>query len=339
MRKFIFAIAILLATLFVISRFTEMQNVAATLQRGDWRYLALALCVEAVWIVNMGVSYRNILQILGIDEDLSNLIHLSSAANFFSVIAPSGGMSGMVVFVAEARKRGYSSARATVSQALYVLFDYAGFLIVLALGLVILFQHNHLSWPEIVASIILIAISAGLAGLLFLGTYSAELLARVLTRLAHLANRILWPFIHRPYLSEDRAVSFAHDAADGVSELRRNPRAMLMPLALALSNKALMISVLFLVFLSFRVPFSVETLVAGFSMGYLFFIVSPTPSGIGVVEGVLTLSLRTLGVPIDAAAVVALAYRGFTFWVPFIYGMACFRSMGRRRLINRRGIN
>ncbi len=339
MRKFIFAIAVLLAILFVISRFTEVQNVAATLQQGDWRFLVLALGVEAVWMVNMGVSYRNIFQALGIEEDLPSLINLSSAANFFSVVAPSGGMSGMVVFVAEARKKGYSSARATVSQALYVLFDYAGFLIVLALGLVILFQQNHLSWPEIVASIILTVISTGLAGLLFLGSYSEELLGRVLTHLAHLVNRILSPFLHRPYLSEDRAVSFAHDAADGVRELRRNPRSMLMPLALALSNKALMISVLFLVFLSFRVPFSVETLVAGFSMGYLFFIVSPTPSGIGVVEGVLTLSLNTLGVPINAAAVVALAYRGFTFWVPFLYGMASFRSLGRRRVINRREFN
>jgi uncharacterized protein (TIRG00374 family) len=160
-----------------------------------------------------------------------------------------------------------------------------------------------------------------------------------LTHLAHVVNRILSPFIHRPYLSEERAVSFAHDAAGGIKELRRNPRSMLMPLALALSNKALMISVLFLVFLSFRVPFSVDTLVAGFSMGYLFFIVSPTPSGIGVVEGVLTLSLNTLGVPIDEAAVVAMAYRGFTFWVPFLYGLATFRSMGRRRVLNRREFN
>ena len=114
---------------------------------------------------------------------------------------------------------------------------------------------------------------------------------------------------------------------------------MLMPLALALSNKALMISVLFLVFLSFRVPFSVDTLVAGFSMGYLFFIVSPTPSGIGGVEGVLTLSLNTLGVPIDAAAVVALAYRGFTFWVPFFLRDGVFPDTGETRRTLNRGIN
>ena len=178
MRKFIFAIAVLLAILFVISRFTEVRNVAATLQQGDGGH-GPGTGVEAVWMVNMGVSYRNIFQALGIEEDLTSPINLSSAANFFSVVAPSGGMSGMVVFVAEARKKGYSSARATISQALYVLFDYAGFLVVLALGLVILFQQNHLSSPEIVASIILIVIAAGLAGLLFLGSYSEELLGRV----------------------------------------------------------------------------------------------------------------------------------------------------------------
>ncbi len=339
MRKFIFALALLLSIIFLIVRFAEVQNVIATFQRGDWRFLALAVCVQVAWIANMGVSYRFIMQALGIDEELHQLIRISTAVNFFNVIAPSGGMSGMVVLIAEARKKGYSSARATISQALYCLFDYAGFLFVLALGLLILLQHNHLNWPEIIASFILLLVAGGMAFLLYLGAHSAEQLSRILVLLARIVNSLLRPFIHRNYLSEERAVLFAHDAADGVYELRRNPRNLLMPFALALSNKALLISVLFLTFLSFKVPFSVDVLIAGFSMGYLFLIVSPTPSGLGVVEGVLTLSLNTLGIPLDAAAVVVLAYRGITFWFPFFVGMAAFRSMVRAQVINRGEIN
>jgi glycosyltransferase 2 family protein len=49
--------------------------------------------------------------------------------------------------------------------------------------------------------------------------------------------------------------------------------------------------VLVCAFLSFKVQFSTGTIVAGFSMAYLFLIVSPTPSGIGIVEGLMPLAL------------------------------------------------
>jgi uncharacterized protein (TIRG00374 family) len=70
-------------------------------------------------------------------------------------------------------------------------------------------------------------------------------------------------------------------------------------------------------------------------MGYLFLIISPTPSGIGIVEGVMTLALRSLGIALEDAAILSLVYRGFTFWVPFFFGMATFRQLIQKRDINR----
>jgi hypothetical protein len=161
------------------------------------------------------------------------------------------------------------------------------------------------------------------------------------TRLGHallwLARRVNWAahlFTHRKLLSEERAYSFARETAEGVREIRSHPGSLIPPLMLALGNKALMILVLMLVFLAFQVPFTFGILVAGFSMAYLFLIMSPTPSGIGVVEGVLTISLHSMGVPLDDAAVITLVYRGFTFWVPFLFGLSTFRYMTRARKIN-----
>jgi uncharacterized protein (TIRG00374 family) len=339
MRKLIVALALLLTVVFLLVRVAEVQNVADTLGRGDWRFLVLALGVEAAWIVDVGASYRAIFRIMGIGESLWHMIKLSSAANFFNIVAPSGGLGGLVLFYDDARKNGYSTARATVSGALFVLFDYAGFLVVLALGLAVLFRQNHLGWPEVIASGLLFLAASGLAGLLYLGTRSAMLLGDVLAWLAGAVNWVVRPFIHRDYLSRGRAYTFAEEATDGVNLLKNRPRALLLPFLLALSNKALLVSVLYLVFLSFGIPFTVGTVIAGFSMGYLFLIVSPTPSGIGVVEGVMTLSLHTLGVALDSAAVIVLAYRGFTFWAPFLAGMATFRSMAGRKAVNRIEIN
>ena len=173
--------------------------------------------------------------------------------------------------------------------------------------------------------------AAGLGWLLLLGLRSAQELERALIWATRAVNWLVRPFLHRAYLSETTAHDFATDTAEAFAAMRRQPRNhWLLPFALALCAKALLISILFLVFLAFRQGFSVGTLIAGFSLAYLFLIVSPTPSGIGIVEGVMTLALGSLHVPLGAAAVITLAYRALTFWLPFLYGLVALRWLGRR---------
>jgi uncharacterized protein (TIRG00374 family) len=83
-------------------------------------------------------------------------------------------------------------------------------------------------------------------------------------------------------------------------------------------------------FLDFRVPYSLGTLIAGFSIAYLFLIISPTPSGIGIVEGILPLALNSLSVAWEDAVVVTLAYRAVTFWLPLGVGGLSFRLLQRQ---------
>lgn len=85
--------------------------------------------------------------------------------------------------------------------------------------------------------------------------------------------------------------------------------------------------VLVCAFLSFEVPFSAGTIIAWFSIAYLFLIVSPTPSGIGIVEGLMPLALSSLRVDWSQAVVITLTYRTVTFWVPFGVGALAFRSL------------
>jgi uncharacterized protein (TIRG00374 family) len=324
-RKILIAIALLLGAVFLITRMGEVQAVLEILRKGDWRFILLALIIQIVWLINIAGMYRAIYQALGIDETIIKLVFLSAAAVFVNVVAPTAGMGGMAVFISMARQRGYSPARATVANVLFVLFDYIGFFCVLAVGLGVLAHRNSLNSAEIIASLILFSIALALAFFIYLGMRSSEELGRALGWIARTINRLLRPFIRRDYLSEARAYEFAHDAAAGLSLLRNHPRKLILPALLAVSNKALLILVLFLMFIAFREPYSIGTIIAGFSIGYLFLIVSPTPSGIGIVEGVLALALASLGVPFGAAAVLALAYRGITFWAPLLWGMLAFR--------------
>ena len=330
MRKLFFSFALVAGIIFIITQIQDFGSIVDTVKRSYLRFLFLAIAVQGVWLLNIAALYRTIYRVLGIDESIFDMMLIAAAANFVNVVTPTAGVGGMAIFISEARRKEYSSGRTTVASAMFVLFDYAGFLMVLALGLFVLFRRDKLQIAEITASGILLLFALGIASLLYLGMYSEKTLGRFLASIATLVNRIVRIVQRdktRDYLSVERAFTFSQDIADGMRELRGKPRDLLLPLLLALNSKVLLIIVLFFVFLAFGVPPSLGTLIAGFSIAFLFMIVSPTPSGVGFVEGALTLTLASFYIPLSDSAVIAIAYRGITFWLPLFFGMVAIRRL------------
>jgi uncharacterized protein (TIRG00374 family) len=330
MRKIIIALVLFLAIVFVIFRFSELKNILATLERSDYRFLIAALVVELIWLLNNASDYGSLFHLVGLKEKISHLVLVATAANFVNVVAPSVGIGGMAIFLDDAARRNHSTGKVTVVGVLFILFDYLAFFFVLALGIIVLIRRNNLNAGELTAAAILLAIAAGVAFLLYLGYKSAERLGNALAWMARLVNRILRPFIHRDYLQEEQAHFFAKEAAEGIAMLRGKPRDLLRPFLYALANFAILICILALIFLAWGTPFSIGTLVGGFAIAYLFLIVSPTPSGLGVVEGVMTIALNTLRVEWAAAALITLTYRFITFWFPLGVGAVAFRILGAK---------
>jgi hypothetical protein len=54
-------------------------------------------------------------------------------------------------------------------------------------------------------------------------------------------------------------------------------------------------------------------------------VVAVTPQGLGAVEITLVGAFTMVGLTMGRAAVVVLAYRGFTFWIPLLVGLAAVR--------------
>ncbi len=330
MRKFIIPIVLFIGFIIVVYiRRSELQTLAQTLQRGIWWFLGLALIIEFLWTINCGASFRAIYHGMGIEERLGTLALIVSAANFVNIVAPSGGVSGMAIFVSEARRRNYSAARVSAAAVLYLLFDYLGLIAILVVGLVIMIRRNDLSIVVILASAALVGLTMLFTYLINLGMQSAVSFGNALAKISRIINRILLPFIHREYLSEANAHVFAHEAAEGLILMRSQPRSILLPLFLALTNKTGQIIILVLVFLAFKIPISLGTIIACFSISTLFVIVSPTPAGIGVVEGALTLALTSMYISFGDAAVITLSYRGITFWIPLLAGMISMRALAK----------
>ncbi len=327
MRKLIFILILFLGSVLVVLSFSELENIARTLQRADPLFLLIALGIQMAWLVIIGLTFRSIYRLLGLHESTLRLILVAAAGSFVNVVAPSAGVGGLALFISDGNERGHPPGKVTVAGALYLLLDEAAFLCVLMLGLIVLMRRNNLGAGEIMASLILLAIAGTLAFLLYLGYRSAEALGNTLAKMARGINYILHPFLHRHYLSEARAHAFAAEIADGLAALPEKPRSLLTPFLLSLLNKVLLMGVLMCAFLSFDIPFSAGTIVGGFAIAYLFLIVSPTPLGLGVVEGVMPLVLGSLRVDFSQAVIATLVYRGVTFWLPFALGALALRLL------------
>jgi hypothetical protein len=185
------------------------------------------------------------------------------------------------------------------------------------------------------ASLFAVGIALVLVTLTLLGIQSAQKLGNAILWLRKIANRLARPLIHREMISLERAEGFARDFAEGLQHIRRSPGQLLLPGLLALSRKAIMMAILYLVSVAYRNPFNLDILTAAFSTSYLFTIASITPSGVGFVEGAMTIYLKQLAVPLATSAAISVAYRGITFWLTLLYGTLAIRiidySNGRLR--------
>jgi uncharacterized protein (TIRG00374 family) len=329
MRKIIFILVLFLAAAFVYLSFGELESILETLQHGNIWFLLLAVFIQLGWFLMMGLIYRSLYHALNMDESLTRLSLLSASATFVNIIAPTIGMSGMAFFISHAVRNGRSVGKITIVTMLGLFLDYVAFLIILTLGLIVLFRRNNLNPTEIIASGVMFAVAAGFGFLLYLGSRSADALGNALAWLARLVNRVLNPFLHRAYLSEARAHEFAHEMAEDLKSLPEKYHSLLIPLLFSLGGKALLMCVLIAVFMAFQVPFTAGTIIGGFAIAYLFLIVTPTPAGVGIIEGVMPLALSSLRVPWSEAVVITLAYRGITFWIPLALGAIAFRMLQR----------
>ncbi len=331
MKKLLIALVLMLAVVFLISRFTEVTEIAEVLQKARWSILLVAVLFIALWMLASAAAYRAIYRELGLETTYPAMLLLFSSALFTNTVTPTAGISSIAVFLADAYQRGFSRAKVTIAWALFLLLEYIGLLIIVAMGIVVLFRRDQLDWAEISAALILLALAITLTVLLYLGARSASQLENALLRIVGWVNKLARPFIKRDYVERSSVGPFALEMADGISLVRHNLSALRLPILFSFLNKVCLLAAFTLTFVMFNVPFSAGTIIAGFAICYLFSVVTPTPAGVGIVEGVLPLSLAALHVNLSAATIITLAYRGLSFWLPLAIGLVSFRILTARQ--------
>ncbi len=334
MRKIVLWIAVIAAILFIVVSITELERIAAAMSRGNWLFILLAFGLQVVCLINNSLTYQSLYRLVGLNETWRRLWLLSTASTFINMIAPSGGLVGVAVFMDAAKQRNQPTARVMVVGILYAIYEYISLLCVVALGFVALIRRHNITNGEIVSAFILLLLTLVLSLILYIGYRSQKQLGDLMYKMASLANRLTVRLIHRDLIQAEKAHSLAKDIGEGIAALRGTSRELYWPLIFALNNKLLLIGVLTSIFLSLKVPFSLGTVVAGYGIAQLFFYVTPSPAGIGFVEGLFPLTLNALNVPFSMAVLITLIYRGITLWFSFGVGFYSFRRLHRTSVEN-----
>lgn len=298
---------------------------AETLALGEWQWMLAAALMQMVYYVVYASLYQAAYATVEVKSRLRDLLPLTFSSLFANVAAPMGGAIGTALFMNDSAQRGQSPARTAVGAELVLISNFSTFLFILAGGISYLFIQNDLEFFEILAALILLIITAGHSGLLLLSHSKPKWLRAILSWVQRIINKVAAWRKRPPVLHEDWAHESAAEFREAVIAIRAHPNFLTRTLAVALASHLANIACLFFIFLAFHDPVSIGVLVAGYAMGILFWVVSPTPQGIGVVEGIMTLVFASLQVPVERAAVIAIAFRGLTFWIPLGLGFIMLR--------------
>lgn len=323
-------ILILLTILFlwvVISQFTELKQFESTLTQGDWRLLGAAILMQVCYYAVFAGSYQAAFYTVNIRTRIRDLIPVTLGSLFVNVVVPAGGAGGAALFTQDLTRRGKPAAGAAVGVLLQLAADFSAFLLLLIPGLLYLSSEHDLQLYEILAGAILLLITAGLTGLLLLGIWKPDWLGRLLRWSQGTAN---WLFgrLHRSLsLAEDWAAKNTQAFTQAAEAVTHHPLRLALTVAVAFAAHLLNIATLAVLFRAFNQPVGPGVLVAGYGIGILFLVVSITPQGIGVVEGMMMLTFTSLGIPAAVATTVALAFRGLTFWLPLLLGFFAVQRM------------
>lgn len=331
-QKVILAVLIVVFAGWLLAHRSNAAEFYATLQRGQIGWLAVAFGLQLLTLWNQPALYYSLYRALGLQIRFGELLPVVWAGRFLDIVTPAAGLGGTALLLEDARRRRLDVGRVALANTLYFLLNFLWFAVLLLCALVLLFVWHDLKPYELApAGVLLLGLALGIIALIFVN-YRPAVFERILNWLCDKINAGARLLLKRELISRAQIGEFVAHFVEALQVLRISKRAMARPVLHAILVDVLEIAVLGACFLAFPIsknavgaPVSLELLLVGYCIGTLFLVVSITPQGLGVVEGVMAALFVGLGVPLERAAVVVLVFRGLSLWLPLFAGFLALR--------------
>jgi uncharacterized protein (TIRG00374 family) len=278
-------------------------------------YVIAGVVLEAAALVSYSQLTYTVLRREG--PRRSRLLRINMSSLAVSHIMPGGTAPGTAVAYRLLTQSGVSGADAGFALAM----QGAGSALVL----------NSILWSALLVSIFLhgynplYAVAAG-ATVVLMGLFAGVVVA--LTRGRDRSVEVIRRWAGRvPFLDGDRVAVQVRRLAERLGQFLAEPQLLARAVGWAGAFWLLDASSLFVFIAAFgKIVPPVDLLVA-YGLAFVLAVIPVTPSGLGVIEGVLIPTLVGFGVPRGTAILGVLGYRLVNFWLPIPVGGIAYLSL------------
>ncbi len=326
-RYLLFLLALIGLTWVVLTRFASLQDIAAALSRGRWDWITCAIALDVLYFVLYAWLYEFGFKVVEVKSQASRLMPIVFASIFVNTVAPVGGAGGAALFVDDAVRHHQSGARAAVGTVLVLLADLGTLVPFMIAGEGFLYSHGDLQLYDAIGGLVFLLFLGILTAAMILARVRPGLLLRWMSRLQRAINHVGGWFRHPNLISADWYERNAAELSQGADAIVHHPKELGQTLFMGFLLHVINLLGLAALFIAFQQPVDAGTLVAGFSLGIVFWVIGIIPAGTGIVESIMTLIFISRGIPNAAAVAITVAFRGLNFWLPLLVGLLLIPQM------------
>ena len=324
MRKAIYYLILTALLWYVLVHSGEVAHTIQLALHGNWLYLILAALLQVGGYYFLAVGYQRAFRTVGIERTATSLIPPLLSSLSLNVLAPTLGFGSTALFLDEAQREGTNRVKAVVAPVLAVTSEIAVFFMVALVVLGVLSTTGQLPSILLIPLLLIAASAGGLVVGVFLLVRHPALTSRVFRVIGYFAN-LPQRWRREDPASEDWAIVQTKRWEEAVSTVNLN-HTYLIPLGFAfLTSQCLGFLSLLAIFAAFNLPVFSTIPLLTYVVSVMFTIVSPTPQGVGIVEGAMSVVATAQGLAGPVATTVTLVYRLLSFWLPLLVGITLLR--------------
>jgi uncharacterized protein (TIRG00374 family) len=316
-------------TIWVFSRFTNLKDLGAAFSQGVWFLIVIGFIVHMGYFFMKATLYQLSFAIVDVRMSALEFLPVLLGAFFINVVVPSGGAAGGALIVSSAVRRGGSGARAAVGTVLVLLTDLSTLIPYIVITIVYLQLKGQLRVYDTITSLFFVVFIVLLIAALALAHWRLNWFQSLLEKARGMVNWIGARVHHPNLLGEDFAESNAREFDLAAQAIATHPRQLAYALGWAFLMHAVDLASLYAFFLAYHQPVTLGALIAGFSMGIVFWVISIVPQGAAAVEGIMSLVFTSLGIPPEKTVAIVLTFRAANFYLPLIFGFFLLRYVTR----------
>ena len=308
--SWIFGCAMLAAVIIAALHFSEERELVRIAERAEPWWLAIAIVLQAGTYFAQGETWRVVTRSVGVVVPWTVAFKLSLAKLFIDQALPSAGISGTIVLARALEQRRVSRPVVMAVVVVDSVSYYAAYVLTLALALLITVAGGYANPLTIVAAIFFMVFSVVLttAALVLSGRKSAG--PKWLGRIPLLRNVLSLLGEADPTLARSLPLIL---------------RSGLFQLAIVLLDAA----TVWILIRSLGEVASPTGVFASFMVSTLLRTIGIVPGGLGVFEAASVVTLKLAGVSVPVALAATLLFRGLSFWLPMVPGLAFSREVSK----------